>query len=207
MPEPATEPKTTLAVLDAWDPLAPTDDDVDMFAAAQKREIRNILKSYTGYYDLFSEMIQNALDAVEKRSAENEKDYKPTIVITINIQANSVTVTDNGCSMSLPQFKRFLKPNFSFKDGPAARGNKGVGATYLAFGFNHLKVATKPGLGLTYEGRSNLARRHERDHPATYGGPYCEWWTSAGQLRPRHLYHSSAWRRQHPSEKPAIFHR
>src|ERR1035441_2183651 len=93
MTEPASEPKATITVLDAWDPLAPTDDDVDMFAAAQKREIRNILKSYTGYYDLFSEMIQNALDAVEKRSAENVKDYQPTIVITIDIQANSVSVT------------------------------------------------------------------------------------------------------------------
>jgi hypothetical protein len=152
MTEPASEPKATITVLDAWDPLAPTDDDVDMFAAAQKREIRNILKSYTGYYDLFSEMIQNALDAVEKRSAENVKDYQPTIVITIDIQANSVSVTDNGCSMSLQQFKRFLKPNFSFKDGPATRGSKGVGATYLAFGFNHLQVATKPEPGTTYAG-------------------------------------------------------
>ncbi len=61
--------------VEGWDPLAPTDDDPNVFAAAQKREIRNILKSYTGYYDLFSEMIQNALDAVEKRSAESEPGY------------------------------------------------------------------------------------------------------------------------------------
>lgn len=152
MSESALEPKITVAVLDAWDPLAPTDDDVDMFAAAQKREIRNILKSYTGYYDLFSEMIQNALDAVEKRSAENVPGYTPTIVIRIDIPANSVSVTDNGCSMSIQQFKRFLKPNFSFKDGPASRGSKGVGATYLAFGFNHLQVEIKPTLDTRYAG-------------------------------------------------------
>src|SRR5579863_9166608 len=152
MSDPLVDTKPSSGVLDAWDPLAPTDDDVDMFAAAQKREIRNILKSYTGYYDLFSEMIQNALDAVEKRSAENAKDYQPTIIISIDIQTNSVSVSDNGCSMSLPQFKRFLKPNFSFKDGPATRGSKGVGATYLAFGFNHLQVATKPTPGATYAG-------------------------------------------------------
>jgi hypothetical protein len=152
MSESLADAKPAPNVLDAWDPLAPTDDDVDMFAAAQKREIRNILKSYTGYYDLFSEMVQNALDAVEKRSAENAKSYEPTIVIAIDIQSNSVSVTDNGCSMSLPQFKRFLKPNFSFKDGPATRGSKGVGATYLAFGFNHLEVATKPGPTTTYAG-------------------------------------------------------
>jgi hypothetical protein len=146
------EPKSSGNALAAWDPLAPTDDDVDMFAAAQKREIRNILKSYTGYYDLFSEMVQNALDAVEKRSAENVKGYEPSLLITIDIEQNAVSVTDNGCSMSLAQFKRFLKPNFSFKDGPAARGSKGVGATYLAFGFNHLELATKLNTKTTYAG-------------------------------------------------------
>ncbi len=152
MSDSLVDPKSFHNVLDAWDPLAPTDDDVDMFAAAQKREIRNILKSYTGYYDLFSEMAQNALDAVEKRSTENVTGYKPTISITIDIQDNSVSVTDNGCSMSLAQFKRFLKPNFSFKDGPGTRGSKGVGATYLAFGFNHLELATKPTPTTTYAG-------------------------------------------------------
>jgi DNA gyrase/topoisomerase IV subunit B len=107
MTESTVELKDNPAVLDAWDPLAPSDDDVDMFAAAQKREIRNILKSYTGYYDLFSEMIQNALDAVEKRSAENVQGYQPEIVVEIDISQNSVSVTDNGCSMNLQQFKRF----------------------------------------------------------------------------------------------------
>ena len=53
---------------DAWDPLeAAGGADPGIIVSAQKREIANILKSYTGYYDLFSELIQNALDAVEKR--------------------------------------------------------------------------------------------------------------------------------------------
>ncbi|HZY61277.1 MAG TPA: hypothetical protein VFE38_02060 [Edaphobacter sp.] len=46
--------------LSAWDPLQSGSDDPEFVLAAQKREIRNILKSYTGYYDLFSELIQNA---------------------------------------------------------------------------------------------------------------------------------------------------
>jgi hypothetical protein len=52
-----------------WDPLAPLETekpDPGIVFAAQRREIRNILKSYTGYYDVFAEMLQNALDAVEK---------------------------------------------------------------------------------------------------------------------------------------------
>lgn len=129
--------------LEPWDPLARVDEDPGLYAAAQKREIRNILKSYTGYFDLFSEMIQNSLDAVEKRVAEGAQEYQPKINLHININDSSVTVVDNGCAMVLPQFRQFLKPSLSFKDG---------GATYLAFGFNHLEVATKPDSRTVYAG-------------------------------------------------------
>ncbi len=53
------------------------------------------------------------------------------------------SVPDNGCGMNQSEFRTFLRPNFSFKDGVSTRGSKGVGAGYLAFGFNHLVVATK----------------------------------------------------------------
>ena len=47
--------------LTSWDPLeAATDTDKDIVAAAKKREIKNILKSYVSNYDPFSELIQNA---------------------------------------------------------------------------------------------------------------------------------------------------
>ena len=129
--------------IEAWDPLARVDEDPAVYAAAQKREIRNILKSYTGYFDLFAEMIQNALDAVEKRKQDEDSSYTPAISVHIDIRQGEVTVVDNGCAMALPQFRQFLKPSLSFKNTGSTRGNKGVGATYLAFGFNHLEVATK----------------------------------------------------------------
>jgi hypothetical protein len=64
--------------IDAWDPLS-SESDPGMLVAAQRREIRNILKSYTGYYDLFSELIQNALDAVERRLLEKADNFQPHI--------------------------------------------------------------------------------------------------------------------------------
>ena len=64
-------------VIEAWDPLESASDP-GMIVAAQRREIRNILKSYTGYYDLFSELIQNALDAVERRLDESEPNLNPS---------------------------------------------------------------------------------------------------------------------------------
>jgi hypothetical protein len=126
-----------------WDPLMEGDGDPDIVARAKKREIQNILKSYTGYYDLFAELLQNALDAVERRLKAEAPGYLPQIIVKIDLNSETVTVIDNGCGMNQTEFRTFLRPNFSFKDGVSTRGSKGVGATYLAYGFNSLTVGTK----------------------------------------------------------------
>ncbi len=128
--------------LNAWDPLAnlPIDDSTEN--DAKKRGIESLLQSYTGYYDVFSELIQNALDAVDQRMEMNEPNYTPALWITIDLKENSVRVTDNGIGFTKEQFMTCLSPNISFKGGKT-RGNKGVGATYLAYAFNHLEIGTK----------------------------------------------------------------
>mgnify|MGYP000071380033 FL=1 len=107
-----------------------------------QREINNILNSYVGWFDPFCELIQNALDSVEKRMEKESEMYVPQVKIIVNIQENSVTVTDNGVGFSEEEYTKFLAPNFSFKNGNT-RGHKGVGATYLAYGFNYIQIATK----------------------------------------------------------------
>lgn len=167
---------------EAWDPL---DDrvgiDPGILISAQKREISNILRSYTGYYDLFSELLQNCLDAVERQqSEEGSKNYKGKVLIEVNISEHSVRVTDNGCGMNLDEFRQFLKPNLSFKSGATTRGNKGVGATYLGYGFNHLQVTTlkagKAHSGIIQNGRKwlddntgTVSRPKIVSHPASEG--------------------------------------
>jgi len=127
----------------AWDPLtAVAPDDPDIFVSAQRRQISNILKSYTGYYDVFSELCQNALDAIDRRKDEGGS-FDPTIWIDIDLNEAQVHVQDNGCGMNFDHFKNFLAPNLSFKSGSFTRGSKGVGATYLGYGFNYLLVSTK----------------------------------------------------------------
>lgn len=132
--------------LTGWDPLE-SKLDPEMISANQKRSIKNILKSYVGSFDAFSELIQNCLDAVDKQySASKEAadlDYQRKLWITLNIQDNSFTIIDNGTGFKLEEFQHFLAPNISFKDTPKSRGNKGVGATYIAYGFNHLELGTK----------------------------------------------------------------
>jgi hypothetical protein len=156
--------------LSDWDPLSLQNTDQGLVIAAKRREILNILKSYTGWYDLFSELIQNSLDAVERRAKERISGYEPTIWITVNMEQSSISVTDNGCGMNPSQFEQFLQPNFSFKDGTTTRGKKGVGATYLAYGFNHLEVATK-WEGKVYSGVLKGGREWLEDKTDTIARP------------------------------------
>lgn len=141
----------------------------DAALGALKREIGNILSSYVGWYDPFCELIQNALDAVEARAAQeksagSDSDYHPQIDILIDLDANSLTVTDNGIGLDKEKFEQFLAPNFSFKSG-ATRGHKGVGATYVAYGFNYMRVSTRiPGFEAS--GRIVGARNWLNNHAA-----------------------------------------
>lgn len=128
-----------------WDPLL---SSITVEAALademQRQSIRNILGSYTGFYDLFSELIQNALDACDLRAQTLEENYSPQIWLHIDIQNQEVSILDNGIGMDKDQLRLFLQPNMTFKKKRGAtRGNKGVGATFLAYGFNHMTVATK----------------------------------------------------------------
>lgn len=123
-----------------WDPLEEKFSP-ELLSATMKRQIKNILKSYTGWFDPLSELIQNALDAVDNRKRRNSE-YTPVIWIKIDLKENTICVTDNGVGFSEDQFKSFLVPNVSFKKADD-RGNKGVGATYLAYGFNFLQMGTK----------------------------------------------------------------
>lgn len=131
-----------------------------------KREIRNILNSYVGWYDPFCELIQNSLDAIDKRK-EKEK-FDGEIHIVINLKENTISVTDNGIGFKEAEYMKFLAPNFSFKsDG--FRGHKGVGATYLAYGFNYIQIFTKT---LDFEAKGVMKdARSWLDDPAPSDNP------------------------------------
>ena len=136
-----------------WDPLESVKEHSDeLLIAARKREMQNILKSYVGFFDPFAELIQNAMDAIEGRCRDLQDHSKPHLSISINLAENSIAVTDHGIGFNKDQFRTFLCPNISFKDGALTRGKKGVGATYLAYAFNHLRLATKtPDFSMTAE--------------------------------------------------------
>jgi hypothetical protein len=135
--------KTLCYMNNSWDPLdAIAAQDANILTAARKREMQNILRSYVGFFDPFSELIQNAMDAVDAREKEIGT-FEKRISIQIDLKKNTFSVSDNGIGFREGHFKTFLCPNISFKDGLSTRGKKGVGATYIAYGFNQLQLATK----------------------------------------------------------------
>lgn len=150
-----------MSLIEGFDPLtenvSPDATERRMLEEATKRIIANILKSYTGYYDAFSEMIQNALDAVDLKRKASSQGYIAKVHIYVDVQSNSIRVVDNGVGMDLEQYKFCFRPNVSFKGRREGRGHKGVGATFLAYGFSMVRLQSKKGAsqiaGVLREGR------------------------------------------------------
>src|SRR5271168_301003 len=105
---------------DGFDPLAADDTTTatsmtSVLEEASKRIVFNILKSYTGYYDIFSELLQNSLDAVQQRQEREGPKFQPRIWVTLDISSGLVRVVDNGVGMNEREFKYCLRPSVSFK--------------------------------------------------------------------------------------------
>ena len=130
-------------MFDNFDPLRVHDSqsiDESIQLKRTKRNIHSILHSYVGWYDPFAELLQNALDAVERKA--RKLDYKKKIRVIIDEQKNQLTVSDNGIGLDENSFYKFLAPHETFKDEDE-RGSKGVGATFIAYGFNYIRIDTK----------------------------------------------------------------
>jgi len=108
----------------------------------QRRTVAGILESYNGNYDVLTELIQNAVDAIE--DAFLSELPEPFVVkVHINLQDNWLSVLDTGTGMNQVQAVEAFAPNASFKNNSliiqkrgknSYRGYKGVGLTFLAYG-------------------------------------------------------------------------
>jgi len=117
-----------------------------------KTNLRGILDSYHGDWDFLIELVQNAVDALDLKFSDttSQNIEKPEVEITINQNAGSIRVSDNGIGMDAEMAKLVLCPNYTNKPYSKSqagkrslRGHKGVGLTFLAFGFNLLRYCSK----------------------------------------------------------------
>ena len=153
-------------MFDSFDPLkadVSVANDDSIITRRNKRSIHSILHSYVGWYDPFAELIQNSLDSVEKRS--DLEDHTKKLRIIVDEKNSLLTVSDNGIGLDQASFQKFLAPHESFKE-EGERGSKGVGATYLAYGFNYIRVDTKT-KHFSAKGEMEGARRWLHDKNAS----------------------------------------
>lgn len=122
--------------LDGFDPLASAGPAATAQDDPTKAVVRNILNSYTGFFDVFSELTQNALDATQAKARAGANTFKPKISVLIDIRNRRVRVVDNGIGMSIDEFKCCLRPNVTFKTGVGLRATRASVPPISRMGFH-----------------------------------------------------------------------
>ncbi|MEU4164550.1 ATP-binding protein [Actinoplanes sp. NPDC026670] len=152
---------------ETFDPLAAADPD--LVAGAIKQRVRNIIRSYNHAADLLAEPIQNAVDEVDEAFREDHSN-RGSIVVGIDCSTNKISVRDNGRGITSENVRKLLAPDVTqkaelFRNG-RSRGHKGVGLTFLAYGFNFFEIESRTA-GEHYRVRVENARQWVEDSSQT----------------------------------------
>ena len=110
--------------------------------------ISNIVSSYDDPYDAFAELLQNALDAVAERAASGQAGYVPTVDVTVDTAARTLSVRDNGTGIQWKDHQAAVRPNYSLKrrlGQSSSRGEKGAALTFLQFGGAEFALRSRAG--------------------------------------------------------------
>ena len=127
----------------------PLDEASKQFAKAGARQnIVNVIRSYHNGTDVLAEPVQNAVDEVEAAVREGVIAHGE-VRVRIDHTQNEITVWDNGRGMTRDFAQAALAPDVTmkaelFKEG-LSRGHKGVGMTFLAYGFDEFELQSRTG--------------------------------------------------------------
>lgn len=123
---------------------AETDEEERLYELCNS--IQNIVNSYDDEFDALTELVQNALDALQARCEEDLEWTDPlTLSVTVDIGTGELTVTDNGTGIPWDKRSLAMKPNYSLKrrlGQKSSRGEKGAALTFLQFGHDELSLET-----------------------------------------------------------------
>jgi anti-sigma regulatory factor (Ser/Thr protein kinase) len=130
-----------------------------------RKQANNILQSYSHRWDIFSELFQNAIDAIE----ENPNITLGRIDFVYDAYTKCISIRDNGTGIEIEQFERIFQPNYSLKNGKGnLRGEKGVGLSFLVFSTTRLEIETSNGckkIDGKIEYAANWIRKEREESP------------------------------------------
>ena len=83
--------------LEKWNPLEIISMNAEenyrkLAISSTKQQIRNILKSYVGYYDPFCELLQNAMDATDRMAHIVKNEYRKKLKIYIDCNSSAIRI-------------------------------------------------------------------------------------------------------------------
>lgn len=120
-------------VRDIWS----SDDDT------KRATIINLHDSYSFSYDLLTELVQNAVDAIRAHVRDYGDTREHAITVEIDQTLRSIRVTDTGVGIPNNDLHRMIGPHVGTKRGDGnSAGEKGVGMTFTAFSCNVYEVKT-----------------------------------------------------------------
>lgn len=98
-----------------------------------RKLLHDLITSYADEADVFTELIQNAVDATSRYEYSGAETPQITVVLGRRTEgAHYVYVEDNGTGMSPEVARKVFVPGFSAKKKGATIGYKGVGLSYVA---------------------------------------------------------------------------
>lgn len=116
----------------------------DAAAAWIKQRVTNVIKSYHNATDVIAEPIQNAVDEVLSAAGISDTGQ---VRIVLDTDEDKISVWDNGRGISTDVIERYLAPDVGSKREAflkgLVRGHKGVGLTFLAYGFNFFEIESR----------------------------------------------------------------
>lgn len=107
------------------------------------RTVNDIVASYNSPWDPLTELIQNAVDAINQRAALADPGFVGKIFITVDSTNSSLTVEDNGSGIPSDIEGTLLLPGGSLKRQGNTFGHKGLGFSYCAHVTDHIEVETE----------------------------------------------------------------
>ncbi|TCJ86409.1 UNVERIFIED_ORG: histidine kinase/DNA gyrase B/HSP90-like ATPase [Bacillus cereus] len=138
---------STNSFLEMYTQLTKIDPDTSL-----KEEVRGILRDYRNFWDVYAELLQNSVDAINRRYRVlndtnyymykdfntnnpnfNDGNYRGKIEIRVDTTDNTITVLDNGVGIEKENLMNFLLPKSSGKKMRKDYGFKGYGLTFVAF--------------------------------------------------------------------------